>query len=69
MTRAAGAETVLEEHDRLERRTDALCLLTESLSLKPVTEAGHWVLAAMLRKHHAALRAHIERQKREYQIL
>jgi hypothetical protein len=64
-------ETLTEEHDRLQRRTNELCEATDSLSLsrKQFDEVDHQALALELREHHAALRAHIDRQKREYHRL
>jgi hypothetical protein len=61
-------ETISEEHDRLQRRTNELCKATDSLSLslKQFDKVEHGALTLELREHHAALRAHIDRQKREY---
>jgi hypothetical protein len=66
----APEETLSEEHDRLQQRTNELRSATEelSLSVKPFDKAVHEILAAELREHHSHLRAHTERQKRENHI-
>jgi hypothetical protein len=62
-------ETVIEEHDRLLRRTKELGKATEALSRsQPFDQAANEALAAELREHQSHLRAHTERQEREYHL-
>jgi hypothetical protein len=58
-------ETIMEEHDRLQRRTDELLAETRGLSVavRPFDRAEHAAHHAHLIEHRRELRAHIARQK------